>query len=255
MARRCKQYSVYQVGHTYVDWFLKNRDPLGLDPTYDDTELTRRLKMMFSENPIPQTGCLVGRLYPQHIPAICQHLNAEFPVADSRVFVMRRDPRDALVSMYFSKAYSHDEKAMLTSARQDSIESTRNRIREMGIYHWLENVLANPNSREIMNEFTFCANLLATDSGVVDLPYEQLTTHPQEWLTTFVKHAGLERIVGEAWFTEMKNHLIPPETEDKYQHKRRVTPGGWKEVFDDKLTYLLKNRIGEQMEQLQYDWD
>lgn len=255
VARRCKDYSVYQVGHEYVEWFLKNRDALNLKPTHDATEVCRRLKIMFSEHPIPSTGCLLARLYPNHVPAICEHLNVEFPFSGSRVFVMRRDPRDALVSMYYSKAFSHNEKAILVSSRSDLAQANRNRYQEMGIYNWLESVLANLANGEILDEFKFCARILADHREVVDLPYEQLINDPQEWLTTLVKHAGFDRIVGEAWYSEMKKHLVAPETEDIYQHKRRVTPGGWKEVFDDHLSDLLKKRVGEQMEQLQYGWD
>jgi hypothetical protein len=252
LARRSPDYSTFMVGKNYVEWFHANREQLGLHPTIDKTVLSRRLVRMLADNPLPRSNCLVGRLYPDHLPAICRHLGESFPPGNSRVFVMRRDPRDAMVSMYYSLAFSHGESALLTGRTRPEFEKRRREMQRVGAYRWIASTLADPDNREIVEEFESCASLLREYSQLVDLPYELLISNPRDWLETFVRCADLESIVDDAWYDSMLQQLVIPETEDVNRHKRRMTPGNWKEIFDEQLSLLINDRIGEQMEQLGY---
>ncbi len=255
LAKRNSDFKLFNVGLEYVDWFHANSERLKLEPTSDQDEMTRRLKLMFAERAMPETNGLIGRLYTNQIEAICQHLQDDFPPRKSRAFIMRRDPRDALVSMYYSRAFSHSEKSMLTVVASDKLDQRRNNMRKMGVYKWIEQLLVNPKSQEIIEEFSRCALVLEQRPDVIDLPYEQLINEPRQWLEAFVSHSGFESIVDDQWFDEMCENLKPPVEIDNFQHKRRVKPGNWKEIFDNNLAEIMKNRVGSTMEQLQYQWD
>ncbi len=252
LARRSPDYSAYMVGKKYVEWYHANREPLELQPTLDRAELSRRLLRMLADDPLPRSNCLVGRLYPDHIPALSKHLREPFPPANSRVFIMRRDPRDALVSMYYSLAFSHGESAMLTGKTSNELDERRSRMQKIGVYRWIASTLAEPDNKEVVDEFANCANLLRDYPQIVDLPYELLLSDPRHWLTTFVKYAGFDDVVDKSWYNTMIRQFEVPETEDVNRHKRRMTPGNWKEVFDQQLSLLINERVGEQMVQLEY---
>lgn len=255
IARRNPVFSTYMVGRKYLEWYLASRERLGMEPTLDRDLLSRRMVRMLEDDPLPRSNCLVGRLYPDHLAAISEHLNEPFPPANSRVFLMRRDPRDALVSMYYSLAFSHGESALLIGRESAAIEERRRQMQKIGVYRWISDTLADTDNEAIVDEFTNCADLLRDNPQIIDLPYELLMSDPHLWLAKFIDCAGLHDVVNDAWYNTMARQFIPPETEDVNQHKRRMTPGNWKEVFDEQLALLLNERVGEQMEQLAYPWD
>ncbi len=255
LAQRCERYQMYYVGREYVDWFHRNRETLALQPTANEQVLHQRTLQMLKERPLPRSGGLIGRLYPNHVGAICEHLNDSFPPKNSVVFIMRRDPRDALVSLYYSSAFSHNEKALLTTVDENFLKRQRTRIQGTGIYNWLKSILSTPTTQSVLEEFNRCADMIAEHPAVTDLPYELLVTQPRDWLSTFVERANLTNWIDDDWLNRMCQHLQPPETVDHYQHKRRVTPGNWKEVFDDNLRELMRSQVGDRMEQLNYSWD
>jgi Sulfotransferase domain len=254
IATQCPDYSTYMIGKRYLDWYLANRERLGMEPTLDRTLLSRRMVQMLADDPLPRSNCLVGRLYPDYLTAISKHLNEPFPPANSRVFVMRRDPRDALVSMYYSLAFSHDKSALLIGRESAAIDERRRELQMLGVYRWIADTLSKPDNKEIVEEFESCAELLQNHPQIVDLPYEMLISNPRKWLETFVEKAGLSDVLDIKWYRLMLKQFVIPETVDISQHKRRMTPGNWKEVFDEQLALLLSERVGQQMQQLEYPW-
>jgi hypothetical protein len=254
IARRCSDYSTYMVGKKYLEWFLAKRESEAMKPTLDRDLLGARMVRMLDDHPLPRANCLVGRLYPGYLPAISKHLNESFPPAKSRVFLMRRDPRDALVSMYYSLAFSHDESAMLVGRASDELKAQRRQLQRIGVYRWIASTLSESGSQDIVGEFESCAKLLRDYPQIVDLPYELLLRNPRSWLSTFVSESGLNDVVDDTWYNTMVQQFVVPESEDVNRHKRRMKPGNWKDVFDEQLTQLINKRVGEQMEQLEYPW-
>ena len=39
----------------------------------------------------------------------------------------------------------------------------------------------------------------------------------------------------------------PPDAQDPLKHKRRITPGNWKDVFDDELERLFERTVGDRL--------
>lgn len=250
--KRVESYQRYYLDRIYVDWFNEKKEELQLAPTEDWAVITQRISRMFEDHPLPRSNALVGRFYPNHIPAVCNFLQDEFPPKNSKVIVMRRDPRDALVSLYFSTAFSHNPKAMETKVTD--FHDRRKEIRQVGVKSWIKHQLLDEERNCVVNEFSKCVDILNNHNGVCDLPYELLIDDSRNWLEKFVEHTGLGGELDENWFGQMETHLKPPQVVDHMQHKRRMKPGNWKEVFDDELKSILDSQIGSQMNQLDYCW-
>jgi len=242
----------YPLARLYVDWFHEVKQEKGWGSTISEEITNQRMLEMLTEFPIPQTGALVSRFYPTHWKVLEQYYGGDFPPDNARLLLMRRDPRDALVSMYYSVAYSHSPKAM--SAQGIDLEAERKQLQEQGVYDWIASVLAQPESSQVLGEFIQCAHLLDSHPDAVDLPYELLINDSDTWLRSFIAATGLDDVVDQRWYRRMKNHLKPPEQVDHMKHKRRMRPGNWRDVFDDKLTSMMKDRVGQVMEKLDYSW-
>ncbi len=252
IAKLTDQYTTYNLDRLFVDWFTQIKDEIGFEPTNDWKVISKRLELMFKYYPMPKTNGLIGRLYPNHIPAVSQYLQEEFPPRNAKVFVMRRDPRDALVSQYFSHAYSHNPKALETKTK--NFGSQRSRIQEIGVKTWLKDTLEDTRYGGVVSEFNSCIDILNSHKNVIDMPYELLINHPRRWLNRFVRAAKLEDIVTDQWYDEMEKNLTPPTEVDKMKHKRRMRPGNWRQYFDDELKSMLDTQIGDRLVQYQYTW-
>lgn len=162
----------------------------------------------------------------------------EFAQNASLVFV-QRDPRDVAVSLFYSKAYSHTTNVI----NKDRFVQDRERMQEMSLREGVWEFTA----RQSIAEFTKLHKLHDQFGGLL-VRYEDLVTEPSKWFQSVGDHAEWPDELTESVISRFSNSFTPPEAQDPLQHKRRITPGNWQEVFDRRLERLYERRIGELMQ-------
>jgi hypothetical protein len=248
IARRSSHYDLFNLGSNLI-LFTERRQAAGEVCT--DRDPNQRLADYFLAEPIPKSNTLFGRIYPGHLAAIEEAIGMPLPNESNKLAVVRRDPRDALVSLYYSVAISHDPGQ--TEGDASSFRAFRDSLAQRDLREGLKYLLSNEEISVTTREFMCCTRLLENPQ-VGDLPYELLLNKPLAWLKQFIGFAGLERYVDEDWYEGMITHLQPPETEDPARHKRRMKPGNWVDVFDGELKNMFDQRVGSLMEQFGYVW-
>lgn len=137
----------------------------------------------------------------------------EIPQAEKyRVVLQLRDPRDVLTSLYFSTAYSHALiNPKMLKRRKEALQSSID-----------EYVLRNA-SLYVDIYSTYCERMLSAPH-VLFLKYETMVEDFHTWLSRLSEHLGfsshqeiLKQLEEQANFEV--NH------EDKFDHRRQVTPG------------------------------
>ena len=247
LARRTAYYDLFHVG-SFLIRYLKREN---IDAGITNEENWANLARFFEDSPIPKSNGLIGRVYPLHMAAIERHLGHPIPDEGNRLLVMRRDPRDALVSLYYSMATSHTVEEV--EENRELFIDRRSKLQQQSVCEGIKSLLRN-NMDAVIPEFLHCTDLILGNKNICDLPYEKLIEQPSTWLSKFVEATELEDITDEQWFASMLDHLKPPETEDPTSHKRRMRPGNWKTVFDDELSEMVKERIGERLAEFDYTW-
>lgn len=183
------------------DLFLKNIDFAGDYSSYIPDRLI-------------QPGNVYGgfRSFPRSLVA-----NKVFQ--DGRKVLLVRDPRDALVSQYYSFATSHyiPEGDEQTGPRRD-LKRVRKEVGTMTIDEFV--IQQAPS----MNEAMLSYRPILADAQLLVLRYEDIIFNKSELLTIICEHFDWQ--LGEQDRTDILYHVdIRPTAEDPSQFIRKVTPG------------------------------
>lgn len=252
LAKRDRSLELFQIGSKLIQFNKWRKESQGIDPPSTVEEREKQMREFFEWAPIPRNNALVGRMYPGHLHAIRQHLELPLPSSKNRLFVMRRDPRDALISMYYSISFSHDPKKVEQNVV--GFENRRSQYQKSSVHQILREMLCQGKEQGTIQEFHALTDLILDHDDVIDLPYELLISDPYLWLIKFVEGAELENYVDDQWFDEMAECLKPPTEIDPKSHKRRVVPGYWSEYYNEELELLTKNIVGDRLNQFGYTW-
>lgn len=253
IARRTADYRLYNVGSALIRFRESETERLGRTPDWVDESHHDRLMRCFGANPPGQSNTLIGRVYPGHLSTLEQFFGGPIPSESNRLVVVRRDPRDALISLYYSLRVSHNPERI--EGNTESFLKSRQSLQSRDVADGVRALLASTEEEMVHCEFLTCTDRILQNANVADLPYELLINQPREWLNRFVEFGELGNYVDDAWYESMVNHLTPPETEDPQSHKRRMRPGNWREVFDSSLSELLAPALVERMIQFGYSWE
>ena len=202
---------------------LQRLSALTMTPHYfeGDANLPKHWDLQQDPSPILRQAGLFGPIY-----TYCPIADAE----NTQIILQVRDPRDLMVSLYYSFAYSHPDPKDTDTAED------RRRWREMGIDQFVlhdEIVWGPPGYRRsfkctaMANRFlAYGANLLGR-SNVTVLHYEDMFQDFDAWWTGFSTAA--ERVVPrealDVFLPELRAELTPPGSENHFTHKRRMLPG------------------------------
>jgi hypothetical protein len=194
----------------------------------------------------PPTGAILSRVYPPHYDMILEDPPpAEGRFADKKVILLRRDPRDVAVSLYYSWAYSHRPPIGDT----DHFESRRQELLAMDITAGIGEALPVAT-----RQFLATIEFLQRQPATLLTTYETLVGDFPEWMRQVAAHLAWTE--GETALVNrgLEASVQAPEAEDPREHKRRVTPGNWREVFDDELRERFEERIGPELAAAGYTW-
>lgn len=162
-----------------------------------------------------QPGNIYGgfRIFPRSLAA-----NLTFQ--EGRKVLMVRDPRDALVSQYFSFAKSHyiPEGDDQQSGPRRDLQNARKLVEQMTIDEFV--IQQAPG----MNEAMLSYRALLSDPQLLVLRYEDIIFNKSELLTILCEHFGWQ--LNDQDRADILHHVdIRPDQEDAEQFIRKVTPG------------------------------
>lgn len=198
--------------------------------------------------PLPPTGVFATRVYPDLYDRLIEApVPAAGRFADKRLVVTRRDPRDVAVSWYHSLAVSHP---VPPGPGREAFLEKRAAIRQMGIREGIAEFTARP----AIEEFRRATEFLERYPTAIDLSYELLVTDCRTWFSRLVTLLQWPAAVVDHLGPVLAREVAPPEREDPAQHKRRVRPGNWREVFDEPLCERFGGDLGDSLEAAGYTW-
>ncbi|WP_212525609.1 sulfotransferase domain-containing protein [Actibacterium sp. MT2.3-13A] len=147
-------------------------------------------------------------------PVLC---TTGFPLTERRFVLLVRDPRDALVSEYFSygtKSGSH----ALPKKNAEAFIAARESKKERPIDDYVLGA-----SRQLKNKLLAYRDSLNFDLGLLRR-YEDIFFDKETFLGEIFDHFGIEVPAGVIAQVAQK-HDIRPEKEDETRHIRKGTPG------------------------------
>ncbi len=194
------------------------------------------------------TGVLATRVYPEFYDSLEEHpAPSGGRFAGKRLILMRRDPRDVAVSWYYSAAFSHPIPPNIAEA----YTRRRAELQQLGP---LEGIRLH-TARDAIDEFKATIRFLEQYPRTCEAPYELLVTDCRAWLDKVITHLNWPRHLIDELTPIFAEAVKPPEREDPHAHRRRITPGNWRAVFDHGLCELFDRELGESLTNAGYTWD
>lgn len=197
--------------------------------------------------PLPPAGVIASRVYPYlYETAIEKPVPSRGRFSDKKLIMLRRDPRDVAVSLYYSIRYSHTSKTRDPEAFLDK----RAALEQLDV---VEGVLQH-TSKTAISQFLATFRFLEKYPHTCLTTYEMLTTDFPSWRARVTEHMEWTPEQAGMIFSGMERSLEPPAKVDPNKHKRRVTPGNWREVFDDRVRAIFERRVGAELAEAGYTW-
>lgn len=198
---------------------------------------------------LPPVGVVTTRVYPMHYDDLVERpVPAAGRFADKKLVMLRRDPRDVACSYYYSWAYSHQPPP--GSERREKFFARRKALLELGPPEGIFEYSARPAIRQFLTTIEFLERYPQT----LLTTYETLVTDFPAWLDAVAEHLGWSQEERERVGRGLEREVAPPPREDPYRHKRRVTPGAWRDHFEPKLERLFERKLGRRLADAGYEW-
>jgi lipopolysaccharide transport system ATP-binding protein len=206
----------------------------------------------FFEDPI-----IPGMIYPTVYTARNRFRSVLWPddkpslVEDARTFVVIRDLRDAMVSLYFSLKVSHP---LISKA----VEEGHQKLNELKTEE--EGLMYIINERGQASANIQRSWLRAPESEALFLRYEDLIADEQGGFAKIIKHCQIDvspsrltQIVNENSFKNRAGRK--PGEEDVTSHYRKGVSGDWQNHFTDNIKAAFKEKFGQILIDTGYEKD
>ena len=163
-------------------------------------------------------------------------------IRDKTAIFLVRDPRDILVSAYFSFGFNHGY-SPVEEIRERQMRS-RKEIQEMTIDEYVLSAVDT-----VRDNFKTVDELhRACDRSVV-LRYEQMVTDFDAFIKEFTKYMDIKPSVVRQMFERTR----PKVKEDTTSHRRSGKPGGFKGKLQDQTIDELNSLLESTLNQFQYE--
>ena len=187
----------------------------------------------------PTNGLVGVRIYPAELRGLLATAPgfSSFAKGAAMVFV-QRDPRDAAVSFFYSKAYSHTTNVL----NKERFVEEREKLQAMSPTEGVRELTWKPAIAEFSQ-----LQKLHEELGGLMTKYEDLVIAPDDWFQSVGEFVGWDDAFIEQISERFAKSFAPPDVTDPLQHKRRITPGNWRDVFDDELIAFFDHKIGDRL--------
>jgi len=155
-----------------------------------------------------------------------------------KVILVLRDPRDVLVSEYYSYGFSHSEPSHFGNKYNDFMK-LRRKARSISIDEYVE----SESDRLYANYQRYCMLLLDRYPHVFVTKYEDMTLDFPAWLKEILDYTELN--ISNTLFTSLVDEAgrSKPKQENIHQHIRKGTPGDFKEKLEAKTIENLNSKF------------
>lgn len=200
----------------------------------------------YEEMSIPSERQLTTRVYPGDAELLYIDGAKVGDLSGIRLVLVHRDPRDAAVSHYYSVAQSHS----LEVRKPEHLLRLRHQLEGLDAQDGIELV-----AKTALREFRAIRALASRYPDALVTSYEDLVTDYPGWLQQFWTYAGWPSELRSLVAKQTAESFVPPLVADPSVHKRRITPGNWREVFDDRLAAMFEDEVGTLLSDCGYTWD
>jgi len=149
-----------------------------------------------------------------------------------RIILMLRDPRDVLVSSYFSQAYSHSPP--MNRSKLDHFIQRRERTRSLSIDEF-----ALKMAEEWAHRYRAYANNLLGQSNVTFLKYEDMILSTEKWLSTLAGALDIDLTKSDIANIYKIGQFNKAKTNNINDHIRHALPGEHK----NRLSIETQNKL------------
>lgn len=165
-------------------------------------------------------------------------------ITKRKKILLVRDPRDAIVSAYFSFANSHRQPGKGKALTQ--FLERREQLKTLDIEAY---VLEQSN--QVKRDFNHYNEYLTTNSLLKVYRYEDIIFDKESWIKDMLKFLNLS--LNNTQISRIaEKHNIVPQAEDVSQHVRKVKPGDHKEKLSSECIAKLNDILGEVLERYDY---
>ena len=196
---------------------------------------------------VPSAGVVVSRVYPNDLGQLVEDPPCDPAFADKQLVLLYRDPRDVAVSLYYSKAFSHP----VNVADPEKFLEERAELQDLGVVEGVR----QRTWKGALGEFRQIRRIESENPQALSTRYEDLVSDPELWVATVGKHLGWSTKTASIVHRASAKSFEPPTDEDVFQHKRRITPGNWREIFDEDLIAQFQEAAGDQLAAAGYGFD
>lgn len=180
-----------------------------------------------------RTGCFAPLRYYFKVP---EELRAH-------IILHLRDPRDVLVSLYFSEAYSHS----VFKGVFDMSRAERDEIINKGIDRY-----ALEYADLFNRKYTEYLRLLSQPDSVF-VKYEDLVLNFPFWLQEVARGFGIENPKFIRRMIAKYQGEFAIKKENKHAHKRKIVPGDYKEKLTPETIEKLNNIFSDNLKKYNYE--
>ncbi len=196
--------------------------------------------LSIAEHPLPPQGVLAIRVYPEMFDDLRESPDSSAGrFSDKKIVMVVRDPRDVAVSLYYSLAYSHT----VPPGNSEAFLRQRSRLQKSAPI----DAIRSHTAKDAIREFRACVAFMKRYPHTLHVPYRLMVNNFLLWYQRVVEYLG--------WHPDLVQHVgpalaadvAPPSIEDVTQHKRRVRPGNWRDIFDRDLNRYFESEVGDDM--------
>lgn len=162
-----------------------------------------------------------------------------------RVILMLRDPRDVLVSQYFSMAYSHSPPP--NPRRLMRFKKRRAHARTLPVDEFALELADKWRER-----YRVYASELLGQKNVTFLKYEDMINRTDVWLSKLTDSLGIELNDDDKAYVHEMGIFGKSKDEDIYAHVRKAAPGDHREKLSQDTRELLNDKLADVIESFDY---
>ncbi|MEX6633483.1 sulfotransferase domain-containing protein [Hyphococcus lacteus] len=186
------------------------------------------------ENFYHQLGGKTGLVGPVRYPVLIP----DDARASDRFILHLRDPRDVLVSMFFSYVYSHP----------GVDEEWRQRQIERGVDEFVRS-----ESKSLIKRYDLYANEYLSLPNLTFLRYEEFIADRPSWLEKLLNGLGVKDGLKRYRRLANDNPAAKVKREDKTRHIRKATPGDFREKLSPETIARLNSDWSDILKTLGYE--